>query len=361
MSIVKAIEEMSFPYLPTEIVDNIFQHLNIKSARIAKDVTKQFNNASFVFDKEQFTTLLSNLIKTYNLMYIYFIAHPIGYGMGYKIELSILIDERVVFTMWNDHDYVFEKVSNLLIKDVDISSIEKGVRIKVTFIHDTQYKNTWVSHAVDLINRVDEVELAKSILIDSKKGDEEFIKFIVACILISKFKSVFITKIENNKVEIQEIEKYPNVLSSNDVTKIKNSRANFKKLMGANFLLNDYKPINDIENKIINIKSFVNFEALENITNINKDKLKTLPERDDNDKAQALDRKKIYEDFFNSIIEFTQFMNNITTKSGGKNKKKTKQIYVKTDKRFGRRIIYTRGGKDFIREKKNGEYGYKRI
>ena len=41
--------------------------------------------------------------------------------------------------------------------------------------------------------------------------------------------------------------------------------------------------------------------------------------------------------------------------SGGKNKKndkKTKQIYVQTDKRFGRRIIYTRGGKDFIREKR---------
>jgi hypothetical protein len=387
---------MNDRYLPPQIMDHIFKHLTIETATIARGVSTMFNTPSLKFNKEEFDKLLSNMIEAYKEMYVYFLHHPIGYGMGDEMQLSMIVGGDVVFTMDGDRIHYNEKVrsnadiSKVVVEVLPIELIKKSVQIKVTFIHDIGRKNLWQSPSVDLLGALNSsaIGLAKSVF-KNNFSNQQLLKYLVAYILISQYKSVFITKKENTdtnytdiiNTHFEKIDNFPVKMDAGELERkqnvVKAINENMKKGPVASYTpLEEYKPLENVDaikKRIIEETGGedIDYIKLGKITNINVEKLRNLPECDDSN-LEKLGRMNSYNEFFKSTIQFTQYMNNIVIQTGGKNKKnknknkkQIKPIYVKTDRKHIRgsysSIIYTCGIYDYIRVKKDDVFIYRKI
>lgn len=386
--------------LNDDVLRLLKDYFPFQTSAIAAAAHPLFKEDKLIDKKEEFDKLLLNMITAYGDMYRLFRGrYPDGVGgvMGFgdDLHLSVMIGDEVVLNLSQGGE--LNILPNAFAKlFIDVCTV------KMSFIHDSDYKCAWVAPYRNLLDFTAEVDQAKLLLNKSynDQNDKEFIKFIVAHILISKHKTVFKTtdgdvsdiKIDSNGFVIidkhfETIEQFPVELTHEEIDHLNNgTKPNWRqekkefqlggpkidkqhldttvyKNIYSNLKI-PYEPIKNIGANIDRIKNDIKLAELENITGKKRASLTNLAIMVQVDIDRKIAR---YNAFFQSIILFTQFVNQFKNKHGGKKKVKSNQVYVKTNRKYTTRnkkhsnVVYTRGNNEYIRVKKDGVYGYKKI
>lgn len=325
-------------------------------------------------DKINFDLDYSAMISAYYKIFASFVNDPDVSGTD--IQLSIRLDDGPeVFYMNRDNRTDIPNEQNNILA----AAMTNTRTIKVTFIKNPDYKEAWKWPCKNLLEWESEVSEAKIMLqsfynrFSKQLTNEiitptglEFVKFLVAYLLISRYKIVFESKEGNYDIyhdyfitvdHFDLVEQFPVDLVDTLELETINRIAGIIKDGGI------YEPIIGLETHKETING-INLKDLKKNGNLGFHGIFGA-----NVELEG-DVHIIYKTFFESISNFTYYNNKNTFTGGVSNKKKSikkpvKLIYTKTERRFTKNnnssIVYTRGIYDYIRVKDGNVYNYKKI
>jgi hypothetical protein len=301
-------DETKLYSLPDGVITKILRGLSIKDAANASAACASF--CIYIQDHvesnvEKFFPLFTKMIRAYYLFHEWFTHYPDGEGYGDDIQMSILVDGKQIFWMSNKvHIIVGKYEGNLNMEKIASATLSGHTcKIEVTFIHSHNDKTIWINDLSLFKRQHDEAkELLKGSEYQDKYEDEDFIKYIMVYLMISRYKTVYETRGKDG--EFVRIPQLPYNLNEETVAKLAKITEDVNEELvdlGMNPISKLHEPLkylNTYESLISDVPGLEN--SIPSLTVCDRD------ERNEDKKA----RLEAYNSFSKSVTNLVNFINN---------------------------------------------------